>query len=82
MEILLSEIQRLVAHDFGGPNKSAPYPTILKVQTSFFSANHPALPFLSILTPLLYLMSILIYLYGGKNKIAITPEIAGLPRHA
>ncbi|KAF9328399.1 hypothetical protein BGZ91_001023 [Linnemannia elongata] len=30
MDILLSEIQRLVAHDFGGPKKSAPYPTVLK----------------------------------------------------
>ncbi|KAG9071494.1 hypothetical protein KI688_005706 [Linnemannia hyalina] len=30
MNILLSEIQRLVAHEFGGPNKSTSYPTVLK----------------------------------------------------
>ncbi|KAF9537403.1 hypothetical protein EC957_008306 [Mortierella hygrophila] len=30
VDILLSEIQRLVAHEFGGPNKSASYPTVLK----------------------------------------------------
>ncbi|KAF9155450.1 hypothetical protein BG015_009826 [Linnemannia schmuckeri] len=29
MDILLSEIQRLVAHDFSGPNRSAPYPAVL-----------------------------------------------------
>ncbi|KAF8947296.1 hypothetical protein BGZ47_009684 [Haplosporangium gracile] len=30
MDILLGEIQHLVAHDFSGPNKSAPYPTVFK----------------------------------------------------
>ncbi|KAG0289732.1 hypothetical protein BGZ96_006764 [Linnemannia gamsii] len=40
MEILLSEIQHLVAHDFGGPNKSAPYPTILKPLYQRFQDYH------------------------------------------
>ncbi|KAG0208174.1 hypothetical protein BGX33_006402 [Mortierella sp. NVP41] len=30
MDVMLSEIQRLVAHEFGGPNKATPYPTVLK----------------------------------------------------
>ncbi|KAF9140180.1 hypothetical protein BGX30_006920 [Mortierella sp. GBA39] len=30
MDILLREIQRLVAHEFGSPNKSTSYPTVIK----------------------------------------------------
>ncbi|KAF9935137.1 hypothetical protein FBU30_007516 [Linnemannia zychae] len=30
MDLLLSEIQRLVTHDFTGPSKAATYPTVLK----------------------------------------------------
>ncbi|KAF9903188.1 hypothetical protein EC991_004096 [Linnemannia zychae] len=30
MDILLSEIQRLITHEFGGPTKAAPYPSVLK----------------------------------------------------
>ncbi|KAF9123486.1 hypothetical protein BGW39_008920, partial [Mortierella sp. 14UC] len=35
MDVLLSEIPRLIAHEFGGPIKAAPYPTVLKASLLF-----------------------------------------------